>query len=232
MANNCVANFRITATAAAPLQEIADILNSLREKFPEESVDENWFGQNWLGNLATLLGHDTDTFDGEMRGYIDQNFWLFAEMSMCGATEASKEPFKVEKTAKGYELTFSVVSAWGLPSWVLDWFLTYENKYTDEMVIVSYKATDEFNDFHTCRHPEVIGGVYEIDHASGDVYDFGQEQMFLENISRITGIPLTEKMKKDAESGNFREILSLVDKWNEDQEDEECYIFVYKENKK
>lgn len=228
MANNCVTNFHIVAKKKEPLQEIADIFNSLREKFPKEPLESNWWGQTWLGNLATVLGYDISTFQGEMRGFVDPEFYLYPCLCMS-ANDVTDKPFEVYGQEDNYAISFSVLSGWALPDWVLSWLNGLAEKHSAEAMIVSFRSTDEFHNFNNCQNPEVIGDIYEIDHEDGGTYDIGQETEFLQNISKITGIEITEAMKKDADKHNFKKIKALVEEWNDNHEDEECYIHIYQE---
>lgn len=226
MANNCVTNIRLVCKEKTPLQGVADILNSLREKFSDNP--NCWWGQTWLLNLATLLYGTPNSFD-EYRGYVDSDFNVCACLIMCGRTDASREPFKVTECRDGFQMHFSVVSAWDLPKWITIWLEELKRTYSESKFDYGFRSTDEFGGFHICHNPEIIGEVYEVYHEDGYCFNIGDEQAFLQNISEITGIRLTDKMKRDADICDFRDILRAVNAWNEKHEDDKCIVNIYQE---
>lgn len=224
MANNCVSNFRIVSGNKDVLDGIAATFNSLRERFPDDP--NYWWGQTSLKHLSEVLGVPAN----ECRGYLDSEPWLEACLTMCGRN-ASPRPFTVVPAGEGFALSFSVVSGWDTPSWLVDWLQQLVRDNEKHGLAFGYRATDEFNNFHSAYRGDIIGSVYEIDHEDGGCYDYGEEKAFLENISLISGIPFSDEQVHKAEEGQFSEILEAVDNYNEEHEDQHVYVHVYEESK-
>ena len=223
MANNCVTKFILAASAATPLKALADILNSLKVKYP---ADPNYYwGQQALKHLYDELPVKTDF--PELRGYVDSDPWLGACLFMSGR-HVSSEPFTVQELTPGrFTLRFSMVSGWATPDWFILYLEGLCEKHADEGLAYGYLATDEFNSFHTVHNGQLTGCVYDIDHYDGDCYNYGQEEQFLDNICRIIKVSPSQKMRRDAAKRNFTDILAAVEQYNEANEDEQVYVHIY-----
>ena len=223
MSNWCATNWKIVGSEKS-VRKVADIFNSL---FKKENQLENGFGETWLGSLYALIyGKTRDQVlktSENVRGLIDPNPCACACLFINHPDPDDR--FVVEKTEDGLlSLSFTTQSAYDVPYWMCNWFASFEEE--DENFAYGYKATDEFGNFHVCRNGGLIGGVYVVDHEDGNEFGYGEKEAFLDCIEKITGLTFD---RQRFIGGDYQEVLRKIDEYNEDHEDEECYVAIFKE---
>ncbi len=190
MPNWCTTNFIVKGDRKA-VEAFAATAESLRHN---PSVHENAFGPFWLVNLGVALGtigslEDANASTDNYRGIIDSE----PEAPACWSiNEPSEEPFEATVLGDGSAvLRFSTQSAWSMPIWLVLYLM-------QQGLRVSYKATDEFGNFHYCHGGEDFDWLHSVKCGENNTLDFkaGQEQDLLDAIERQTPLRFTPDQRK------------------------------------
>lgn len=191
MPNWCTTNFIVKGDRNA-VEAFAATAESLRHN---PSVNENDFGPFWLVNLGVALGEidsleQANASPDNYRGIIDSE----PEAPACWSiNDPSDEPFRATDLDDGRaELRFSTQSAWSMPMWLV-------KHLRRKGLSVSYKATDEFGNFHHCHGGKDFDWLHSVKCGENDTLDFkaGQEQDLLDAIERQTPLRFTPEQRKN-----------------------------------
>lgn len=220
MPNWCVQNCLLRG----PREDVARFCDAVNSLIHKPHVRPNDFGKFWLGNVCEAFGYRYDELENtgaRLRGNLDPDGETFA--SLCHP-EAETVPFKsTALDAETAEVRFSVTTAWG-PS---DWF----NGMIAERFPgcnYSWKATDEFGNFHACHNPDLLGlRTYEVEQCCEDSTNFakGEEKEAAAHLQELTGVPITPM---DILLGEDH-VCSRLSEWNEEHPDDEVYFRVWEE---
>lgn len=212
MSNNCATDWVLQSDDKKLLEDLCEKLNELH-KYPKVKQGI-WFGKGWLKNLAEILRIPKSKNEKffETNGFITPLFGLCPCRIMPG-DDLSGIYFVTEIQKEKHVMRFATISEWDTPIWLVDYFRKMEDKNPGRFTF-DYRATDVYETFHICRRGDLVGDVYEIIYENSYYYNKGQEKQFLENIANIIKVPVTPKMRKEAERLEFNTIIQLVKRYN------------------
>ena len=110
-------------------------------------------------------------------------------------------------------------------------FRIHRNSYYREYCFgcnYSWKATDEFGNFHACHNPDLLGlRTYEVEQCCEDSTNFAkcEEKEAAAHLQELTGVPITPM---DILLGEDH-VCSRLSEWNEEHPDDEVYFRVWEE---
>lgn len=219
MPNWCCTNY-VLRGEPKDINRFCETVNACIDK---PDVCENGFGKYWLGNLCVAFGYEYSESMRGLRGALNPDPDAIA--CFCYECEEPRplEPELAPDNTRA-QVRFSVVTAWG-PS---DWFhMMLDEKYPD--VIVGFKTTDEFGNFHDCKSLSLLGApAYEIEASGRDVwaeFDFGQEDLVAKKLTMLTGIDFSPEDVLYPAS----KVEDALGDYNESHEDDEVYFIAWKE---
>ncbi len=220
MPNWCATNYLLRG----PKDKIQDFCDKVNSCIDQPDVQPNNFGKFWLGNIYAAFENRTDNMDTVhgLRGCLDPEPDSVA--CLFGPYENVQKLIPtIDTSAKEKEwmrIAFSTQTAWDMSDWFNDML---EEKYPE--IEVSFKATDEFGNFHVCHNPERLGiRRFEIWHHDHTEYNLDTAEETADLIRNITGLNFT-KEDIEKESAEFRH---QIDKYNENHEGEELEITIWK----
>ena len=96
----------------------------------------------------------------------------------------------------------------------------------DENFEYGYRATDDCGNFFVAYNASVIGDTYEIYGQEGGTWSPGQEEEFLKALESFIHVNIDrDRFTK----GNYSQIYEEVEKYNNENEDDEIYVYIFKE---
>ena len=221
MPNWCATNYLLRG----PKEKIQDFCNKVNSCVDKPDVLPNSFGKLWLGNLYAVFENETDQktiMSADIRGCLDPD----PESEPClFGPEGNVQYLYPEKDIQTGEkdwmhIAFSTQTAWDMSRW-LNRML--KEKYPE--LEVSFKTTDEFGNFHKCHNPGRMGiKRIEIWHHDHEEYFLDSAEEAADLILNISGLDFA---KEDIENES-EEFCRKINEYNENHEDEELEITVWK----
>lgn len=212
MPNWCATNF-ILRGRTEDINRFCDTVNSCLDK---TDIMKNGFGKFWLGNICVAFGYEyKDEYD--LRGSLSPEPDAVACWGGPQCEPGKLIPEKLDKTNS--QICFSTETAWEPSGWL---FIMLRQKFPG--IVVAYKTTDEFGNFHKVKHSEIMCCFrYEINY---DKYDDceksfyidgedGDEELIAEKL-KVLGLNVTSEDVR-TESGHLWDEITTFNNANEDK---------------